>query len=62
MTACAFPGKTAYENRAAAFGALRRMPRFRKRQGLNPYHCPACGAWHLGRKLRRSAVAWRADP
>ncbi len=55
---CPHPHKTAYENQAAAFSALRHLDARDKRQGLNPYHCPA-GHYHLGRRMRNVAAVWR---
>ena len=56
--ACQHPHKTAYPNRDSALAAFNGMPKWRRRQGLNPYQCPA-GHWHLGRQMRRSTAAWR---
>lgn len=57
--ACRWPWKDQYENAGSAKAALRRMPKHRKGQGLNPYPCPG-GHFHLGRQLRRAGVAWKA--
>lgn len=61
VTCGLFPGKDCYENKSSARAALRRMPKHRKKD-LSPYHCDrGCGYWHLGRKIRRARVAWRAE-
>lgn len=61
MSTCPRPDKTAYESRAAVTGALRRMRKPKKNQGLHPYKC-RCGRWHLGRTIRRAPIAWKATP
>lgn len=47
-------GKLAYRN---GFEAARALRGFVSRKGpaptLEPYLCPDCGAWHLGRSTRR---------
>lgn len=60
---CPKTGKLIYENRAAANGALKRIGRLHKGQGLHPYKCRghnSCGGYHLGRVFRRAAAAWRS--
>ena len=59
-TICPRPDKYAFESRSAAVGAFRRLSKRRKRNA-HVYQC-RCGAWHVGRTLRRALVAWRAEP
>lgn len=60
MNAPGCSGKRAYDTRRDAERARRglaekdTMPRNKRRrqsiaEGLNVYHCPHCGAWHMGR-------------
>jgi len=42
--------KVRYFSKAVA--KLQRKRFRRKRNSLQVYHCPHCGFWHLGRKLR----------
>lgn len=59
---CPHPHKAAYSSRREAVAVLARIPRDRK-VGAHPYRClPGCGAWHLGRRIRRPLVAWRSTP
>jgi len=60
VNGCPRPDKTRYENQGAVRGAIRRMSKRHKGQGLHPYRC-SCGAWHVGRRLRRVTIAWRAE-
>lgn len=60
MSACPRPDKITYPSRRAAWGHLLAMPR-KRRRGLYVYRCK-CGAYHLGRLIRRARVAWRAEP
>lgn len=52
-------GKIGYPSKAAAI-AVRRMLRSRHARIvgglLEPYHCEACGVWHLGRRFTEKAV------
>ena len=55
---CTSPSKKVYPSKAAVSATFNRMPRWRKRQNLAPYQCPA-GHWHLGRDMHRAAAVWR---
>lgn len=55
---CAFPWKHAFPNWDSAIATLRRLPKYRRGQGLHPYPCD--GHWHLGRDLARATVAWKS--
>lgn len=60
MSVCPRPDKHPYPSRAIAMSVVKRKPK-RKRLGLTAYRC-ACGAYHVGRRLRRPLVAWRSTP
>jgi hypothetical protein len=43
--------KIRYGSKAAAVATLRELQgrrRGRRHEGCHAYHCPSCGAWHLG--------------
>lgn len=49
--------KVRYESQRHAFTELKRMlSRSRRHADLSsahrPYHCPFCGAWHIGKRSR----------
>lgn len=58
---CPHPHKAAYPSRREVLAVLARIAR-RKKIGAHPYRCPGCGAWHIGRRIRRPLVAWRSTP
>jgi hypothetical protein len=53
-------GKIPYATRAEADEAKDCFSRRKGTNGLNTYHCPACGAYHLGRDPAKSGRADRA--
>ncbi len=60
MSACPRPDKHPFPSRSIAMQIVKRTPRHR-RMGLTAYRCQ-CGAYHVGRRIRRPLVAWRAEP
>jgi hypothetical protein len=55
---CSHPGKKVYDTRDSVMAAFNGMAKWRRKQGLNPYQCPA-GHWHLGRNMYRTVAVWR---
>lgn len=60
MSACPRPDKDPFPSRAIAMQVVKHTPK-RRRLGLTAYRCK-CGAYHVGRRIRRPLVAWRSEP
>jgi hypothetical protein len=41
-------GKEAFQSASLAKEVASRKTRRADRRGMNAYHCPYCGAWHIG--------------
>ena len=50
-------GKVRHRNQGAAIAAMKRI----KNAGLVSYHCPDCGAWHLGNSRRPDKIIKRLN-
>lgn len=48
-------GKAAHRSATAAHNAIKHMGKERRERGskIEAYHCPFCGAWHIGSRTRR---------
>lgn len=50
-------GKEPFDTAAKALKAAKNMGRFGK--GVEHYRCPACKAYHIGRRRKPKAHLWR---
>ena len=56
LAVAACEGKQRFASFGEARAVLRRLQRRHKRaylRGSEPYRCPVCGGWHLGRSVQR---------
>lgn len=50
-------GKVAFDSPRHALAVCRRKNRLARRE---PYRCPHCGLWHVGRPLAKRFRGWKA--
>lgn len=43
-------GKAGFDSQASASRVAKQTRRRHDHKPLGPYHCPACGRWHIGMK------------